>query len=601
MIAPREPETATGRLFDRRMVGRLLRYARPYWKPAVLAVCILVIMAGSASYLPVIIRNAIDRYLTAGDLPDGERLGGLWRATALFFGLSTLSFAARYGEGMLVSYMGQRILYDIRAELFAKILRLPLRFVDRTAVGRLMTRLTSDVDAIQRFVTDGLVGLIADLFMLAGIIVFMVILSPLLAGVMLLMMPVLFIAIGTINRRIRDTQRAVRREQSALNGTLQEMITGMATIQLFHREASVREDFGGRSGTLRDAGVRAVNAFSLFFPTMEVLNAASFALVLALGGLALANDVGQVTLGVLVAFLIYVRDFFRPLEHLSDKSNILQSAMAAAERIFGLLDTPEEIEDPERPVSLGRIRGEIAFDRVWFAYEDEDWVLRDLDITIPPGQSVALVGATGAGKTSVISLISRFYDVQRGAVRVDGADVRHIRQRELRRSLGIVLQDPFIFSGTVADNIALWNPRLSREEIRDAAAYVNADGFIRALSNGYDTHLEERGTSLSTGQKQLLALARALVQDPDILLILDEATASVDTETEQLIQDALHKLMQNRTTIVIAHRLSTIRDVDRILVMKKGEVIEDGSHDDLVAANGHYRQLVDLLQAGTPQ
>jgi ATP-binding cassette subfamily B protein len=463
-----------------------------------------------------------------------------------------------------------------------------------------MTRVGSDVEAMQRLLTDGLIGLAADVFTIIGILGYMIYLSPRLALILVVLFPVLLGILVFLNSRVRAAHREVRKRTSALNSFLQEMITGMLTIQLFNREERTRGRFAEYNQRLRDALLRSVKWFSYSFPATEILNAATLSLVLSIGGISLIRGDEALTLGILIAYLAYLRDFFRPLEDLSEKSNLLQSAMASSERVFALLDTPEEIVDPADPAPLEKFRGEVELDRVWFAYNDENWVLKDVSVRIRPGESVAIVGATGAGKSSIISLISRFYDIQRGAVKVDGRNVRDYRQSDLRRRIGIVLQDPFVFSASIADNIGLFNPSLTRDQIVAAAEYVNAHTFIQARPGGYDAMLRERGAGLSTGQKQLLALARAIAQDPDILLILDEATASVDTETEWLIQDALKKLMKGRTSIIIAHRLSTIRHVDRILVMRHGEIVEQGSHAALMAANGYYQRLYELLSHQPP-
>ncbi len=595
MTAP-EKEIA-GRMFDARLTRRLLRYAKPYGPALTVAVVGLLLMALLTAYLPILIKTVIDDYVIAegSALSRAERVDGITRIGLWFLGLSALAFLFRYGESYLMAWVGEHIIFDLRADLFARILRLPLRIMDRTPVGRLMTRVTSDVDAMQKMVTDGLVALAADLFALFAIMGFMIYVSPLLAFTLFFIFPVLFVVLAVINYQIRRAHREVRRRQSALNSYLQEMITGMLTVQLFNREDYIRGRFRKFNEDLRKAWVEAVRWFSFFFPSMEVLNAVAFGLVLTVGGAAILMGAEAVTIGILVAFLAYIRDFFRPLEDLSDKSNIFQQAMASAERIFGLMDEPLDVPDPEHPVEIETFRGDVEFDRVRFAYVDEDWVLQDVSFRIAAGESIAIVGATGAGKTSIINLIARFYDVPQGAVRVDGHDVRAYRQVDLRRRIGMVQQDPFIFSGTIADNIGLHNPEVSREEIIRAARYVNASRFIEALPDGYETQVQERGITLSTGQKQLLALARALVQNPDILIILDEATANVDTESEMLIQDALRKLMRGRTSIIIAHRLSTIRGVDRILVMRHGEFIEQGSHVELLKQGGYYRRLYDLL------
>jgi ATP-binding cassette subfamily B multidrug efflux pump len=404
---------------------------------------------------------------------------------------------------------------------------------------------------------------------------------------------VLFGVMTYINVLARKAYREVRTRQSILNTYLQENITGMLAVQLFNREKQTREKFDECNEKLEQGFRESVRVFSFYVPSLEVMNALAILLVSLVCGWLILN--GHEQIGTLFAFLMYIREFFRPLEELSDKSNIFQQAMASAERIFALLDEVETVADPVTPVKIESFKGEVEFDGVSFAYDDKNWILNDVSFHLKPGESLALVGATGAGKTSIISLIARFYDVQKGAVKIDGEDVRNYTQTELRRRVGTVLQDPFIFSGNIADNIGMHNPEIDRDRIIEAAKYVNAHRFIVQLPEGYDTNLSERGSNLSTGQKQLLAMARVLVQNPDFLLILDEATANVDTETEQLIQSALEKVMHGRTTIIIAHRLSTIKDVDRILVMRKGEVIEEGNHRELLEQDGYYRTLYELL------
>ena len=584
-----------GKLFDRTLIARMVAYVRPYAWFMLLGVAVVVPLTLLGNTLPLLVRDATDHFLVPDTLPAAERWSGLLRIARLYLLIGFGAFLFRFAQGYLLSWLGQKILFDMRADIFSKILRLPFRYFDRHPVGRLMTRIGSDVDAMQRLLTDGILGLTTDLLMLAGTLAYMFWVSPRLAVIMLVLFPPLLGILLFLNHRVRATHRTVRLRQSSLNSYLQEMITGMVTVQLFNRQRAARERFAQHNGPLRDAFLRAVKWFSFAFPATEIMNALAVALILGYGGYRLLAGHTDVTIGELIAFLAYLRDFFRPLDDLSEKSNVLQAAMASAERVFGLIDTPEDIEDPAQPAALSRFRGDIAFESVWFAYQEEDWVLRDLSFSIPAGTSLAIVGATGAGKTSVISLIARFYDVQKGAVRVDGMDVRHYRQADLRRRIGIVLQDPFIFSGTIADNIGLHSPNVTREQIEQAARYVNAHTFIERREGGYDAVLQERGAGLSTGQKQLLALARAIAQNPDILLILDEATANVDTETELLIQDALKKLMKGRTSIIIAHRLSTIRHVDHILVMRLGQVVEQGSHADLLARDGYYKRLYELL------
>ncbi|MGA1530279.1 MAG: ABC transporter ATP-binding protein [Kiritimatiellia bacterium] len=584
------------KLFDKKLLRRMMGYVRPYRARMLAAFSIIIPMTLLMNYLPMLIKQAIDRYLTPGvELSAEARLDGLTGIAWTFLIIAAVVFVMRFVHGYLLTLIGQRIIFDMRADIFAKIMRLPLRYFDRNPVGRLMTRIGSDVDAMQRLLTDGIIGLAADVFTIIGILGYMIYLSPRLASIIIVLFPALLGILVFLNARHRAAHREVRKRQSALNSFLQEMITGMLTIQLFNREEHTRGRFAEFNGRLREALLQSIKWFSYSFPATEILNAMTLILVLAVGGYSLMQGDGAVTMGVLIAYLAYLRDFFRPLDDLSEKSNLLQSAMASAERVFALMEVPEEIEDPSTPAPLERFRGEVDLDHVWFAYNDEDWVLKDVSVKIRPGESVAIVGATGAGKSSIISLISRFYDVQRGQVRVDGRNVRDYRQSDLRRRIGIVLQDPFVFSAKIAENINLFNEEVSRERIIEAARYVNAHNFIEARNGGYDEILRERGAGLSTGQKQLLALARAIAQDPDILLILDEATANVDTETERLIQDAMQKLMQGRTSIIIAHRLSTIRHVDRILVMRHGEIVEQGRHEELLAADGYYKRLYDLL------
>lgn len=590
------------KLFDRALLSRMLRYVRPYrgWMAlAILAVLPLTLLSNT---LPLLIRDATDHALVAADRPAAERWAVLLRIGGLYVLIAFGAFLMRFAQGYLMSWLGQRMLFDMRADIFDKILRLPFRYFDRHPVGRLLTRVGSDVEAMQRLLTDGLVGLTTDVLMLFGVLVYMFWVNPKLALIMLVLFPPLLAILIFLNSKVRGAHREVRRRQSALNANLQEMLTGMTTIQLFNREATAVAGFARHNGALRDAFLRSVKWFSYAFPATEIMGAVASVLVLGIGGWFILRGSGSLTIGELLAFLAYLREFFRPLDDLSEKSNVLQAAMASGERVFGLMDTPEEIEDPRQPAALSEpFRGEIAFEHVWFAYTDENWVLRDLNVAIPPGSSIAIVGATGAGKSSLTSLIARFYDVQRGAVRVDGVDVRAYRQSDLRRRIGIVLQDPFIFAGTIAENIALHDPAMPRARIEEAGRYVNAHEFILRRAGGYDAVVMERGAGLSTGQKQLLALARAIAHNPDILLILDEATANVDTETELLIQDALKKLMKGRTSIIIAHRLSTIRHVDRILVLRHGQLIEQGSHKELLAQGGYYKRLYELLSHAPPQ
>lgn len=577
------------------MAKRLFSYSLPYWRTLVLAFAMILGTSLAINYLPVLIQRMTDSCLMDTTRPVDERMDLLMKLSILYISIAGVGHLVRYFQGLITAWIGQKIIYDLRLDVFRKVLRMQQSYFDKTAVGTLMTRVTSDIERLQQFVTEGIVGTIADLFMLLGIMGYMIYISPALSLAIFSTLPLLFGFMFYVNAKLRNANRDIRDRQSSLNALLQEDLTGMTTIQLFNREASAMQDFDKRNTLLRSAYFDEVRWFSLYFPTVEGGQALSILLILAVGGLMILNGSTAITLGIFVAFLAYIRDFFRPLGSLSDKAGSFQVAMASIERIFALLDTPEEVNDPDEPVAPDRIAGTIAFNNVWFAYNDDNWVIKDLSFSVEPGQVLAVVGATGAGKSTIINLIGRFYDIQKGSVSIDGIDVRQFGKYDLRGRLGYVFQDPFIFTGSVADNISLQTPGIQRADMIRAAKTVNAHGFIEAMSDGYDTIMNERGAGLSLGQKQLLVMARTLAQDPELLFVLDEATASVDTATEMLIQDALEKLMSNRTSIVIAHRLSTIRHADRILVMRHGELIDQGTHTELMSHDGYYKQLYELL------
>jgi ATP-binding cassette subfamily B protein len=610
-------EEAFKKSFDARLARRILSYVRPYRLQVALALLCLLVGTLTTAATPLFLKYAIDNaILPKQALELTQRYGLLLYISLAFLGVRVLDFFARYGQNYLISWVGQHVLFDLRSEIFAKLQRLHLGYFDKNPVGRLMTRITSDVDAINQFITGGLVGLIADLFLLGGIMGFMLALDWKLSLVAFTVIPVLLALTTWIRNGMREAYREMRLRLSRLNASLQENLSGVQTTQLFVREPRNVAAFGALSADLRASWVRIIFWFALFFPIVGFLGEFTVALVLWYGGGEVVRQ--ALTLGLLVAFVDYVRQFFQPLQDLSDKFNIFQAAMASAERIFSLLDTPEEVSDRPGAKPVERFRGQIDFEDVWFAYgkrgepkpkdtpkaqtdptdaEDWDWVLRGVSFRVRPGEKIALVGATGAGKTSVISLIARFYDVQRGAVKIDGHDVRDYLQRDLRRAIGIVLQDPFLFSGTIDYNLRLGDEGIPMQRVEEVAKFVGAHEFIAALPNGYQTVLHERGGGLSTGQKQLLALARAILHNPDILLILDEATANVDSETEAKIQAALWRVMEGRTSVIIAHRLSTIRHVDRILVFRKGKLLEEGSHEELLAKGGYYAKLYELQYA----
>lgn len=592
-------EAAPG--LDGQLLRRIVAFLMPYkgW----VAVAFLTVMA--AAFLgplrPKLVQVAIDQHIVSGDL-DGLRRIVLFLVLALV-GEAALSFVNAY----LTAWIGQHAIYDLRTKVYRHIQRQPLRFFDRTPLGRLITRTTSDVESLSDVLSAGIVVILGDLFRLVFIAYFMFTLSPVLALVTLAVMPFMIWATFWFRRKVRDQYRETRTQVARLNAFLQEHITGMSVVQLFNREAEELRRFERINDDHRVAQVKTIFYFALFWPAVQLVADVALGLVLWVGGLRAIG--GALTLGVLIAFIQYVRQFFEPIRNLSDQYNTLQSAMAGAERIFGVLDRDEALPEPTAPATLAAVRGHIVFRNVWFTYDaltpDEvaaeetaagapiNWILRDVSFEVLPGQSVAIVGATGAGKTTLINLLMRFYDVQRGDILLDGVDIRELRLHELRRHIGLVLQDVFLFSGSVERNLTLDDPAVTRAQVREAARLVGADRFIERLPAGYEQDVRERGASLSHGQRQLLSFVRALVYDPAVL-VLDEATSSVDTETEHLIQAALERLLEGRTSVVIAHRLSTIQHADLILVMHRGQVRERGTHQELLAHGGLYRKLYEL-------
>lgn len=575
-----------GKAYDGRLVRRLGRYVVPYGGSVATAIAMLVALTLLELAGPLLVKQAIDDAIARADL---ARLGGY---AALYVGLLLAVFWLRYWQNYLLNAAGQRAMHDLRGELFAHVQRLSLSYFDRNPVGRLMTRLTNDVDALNELLTSGGLAILSDSIAIAGIAVALLLLNWQLALGTFLIIPPLLVVTQLIRQGMRESFRAVRVRLARVNGAIAENISGMHVIQLFNREERAFEDFDALNRDLLKAHLTGTFYFALFWPLVGVAAAMTLAGIVWFGG----NQVllGAMTLGGVVAFIQYVDRFFQPIRDLSEKYNIMQQAMASSERIFQVLDQRPEVRDPVQPRRLERVQGDIELRDVWFAYEPGNWVLKGVSFHIRPGEKVAIVGATGAGKTSIISLVSRFYDVQRGQVLVDGVDVRDLAQAELRRHVGVVLQDPFLFTGTIARNIRLNEPSIDDAAVRAAARHVHADTFIEQLPDGYNTPVLERGAGLSVGQKQLIAFARAVAFNPAMLLVLDEATSNVDTETEWLIQQALATLMEGRTSIVIAHRLSTIRQVDRIVVMHKGQVVEQGTHDALLQREGVYARLYEL-------
>ncbi len=615
-IASHHEEEALGKAYDARLMRRLLAYLRPYrWMtvgavvlmflssllqligPLAMAVTIDLFVQpvagnGSTGELSTVSLFVRDQLLARGIDPAQAPMQGIAATAAIYLASLLLAFFVLFAEGYVMQLMGQYIMRDMRQQIFAHLQRLPVSFYDRNPIGRLLTRVTTDVDALNELLSAGIVAIIGDILVLAGIVGVLFWLDWRLALVSFSILPLLMLLTAWFKARVRDRFRDVRVKIARINAFLQEHITGMPVVQLFNREPAAFDEFNGINAAHRDANIRGVFYYAVFYPGVELITALGVGLILWYGGGQVI--VGAMSIGGLIAFLQYAQRFYQPLADLSEKYNLLQGAMASSERIFRLLDTEPSILPPERPYLPEQVNGAIDFDRVWFSYKAEEPVLKGISFQVQPGETLAVVGHTGAGKSTLANLLLRFYDVDDGAVRVDGVDVREWEPAKLRRSIAMVLQDVFLFSGTIAANIRLGEEEIDEERIRWAAAEVHALPFIERLPGGLDAQVRERGAGLSVGQKQLIAFARALAFDPRIL-ILDEATSSIDTETEQLIQKALDRLLVGRTSIVIAHRLSTIQQADRILVMHKGEIREQGTHQELLALRGIYYRLY-LLQ-----
>ncbi len=628
-----QEEEVLGKAYDSRLMARLLKYLRPYrWQVAIALISIF--LKSFADVLgPYLTKVAIDRYLSpAKGVSSGfwswlspRAITGIAQIAGIYVGLLVFSFLLEFLQTYFMQWTGQKVMFDLRRQIFRHLQKLLVAFFDRNPVGRLVTRVTTDVDALNEMFTSGVVSIFEDLFVLFGILGVMLCMNWKLALITFAVLPFIVYSTKIFRDRVRDSYRRIRVAIARINSYLQEHISGMVVLQLFNREGKAYKRFEEINRNHMDAYKDAIMAYSVYYPAVEILSAIAIACVIWWGGGDVMRNVHATSveirfnwktliafrlvptiasLGVLVAFIQYALRFFSPFMDFSEKYNILQSAMAASERIFKLLDTPVQVVSPavtKRPEGAGRIE----FDHVWFAYRDTsdgsgvadgiapDWVLRDISFTIEAGETVAIVGHTGAGKTTLISLLLRFYDVQKGAVRIDGVDVREMDLVDLRSRFGVVLQDPFLFSGTIGGNIRLGTKRITDAQVEKAAEDVNLADFIRALPKGFDEEVRERGSTLSTGQKQLISFARALAHEPKIL-ILDEATSSVDTETEFRVRDALSRMVEGRTSLIIAHRLSTVQRADKIIVMHKSQLREMGTHQQLLAQRGIYFKLYQL-------
>lgn len=584
-----DEEEELGKIYDSKLMKRLLTYVKPYI-PRVILVFILIIIGACVRLAgPYLTKIAIDDYITEANI------SGLKWVALLYIGALLTEFFVTYLHGYTTRMIGQNIMYDIRNQIFEHLQKLHVGFFDRNPVGRLMTRVMGDVSVLNDLFTAGVIEIFGDVFSLVSIVVMMFALNWKLALVTFFVLPLIFIITMVFQINVRKAYREGRRQLARINSFLQEHIVGMSTVQMFAQEQRSFEKFDERNKGYLNANLRSIFFHSLFMPMVEISGAVATALIIWYGGGQVIQN--AITIGVLVAFIRYAQRFFWPIRSLSEKYNVLQSAMAASERIFGLLDTESLIVDSDKLVDVDRLEGQLEFRDVWFAYNEEEHVLKGVSFSAEKGETVAIVGATGAGKTSIINLLCRFYEVNKGQILIDGIDIRDIGQEKLHRSIGIVQQDVFLFSGTIESNIRLAHEKIQSEAVVQAARNVHAESFIEKLPDLYQSEVKEGGATLSVGQKQLIAFARALAYDPEIL-VLDEATSSVDTETELVIQDALRRLMSGRTSIVIAHRLSTIQNADKIIVMHKGQIREMGNHFELLKQRGIYYRLYQLQYKG---
>jgi ATP-binding cassette subfamily B protein len=591
---------------DRKTLLRILRYVKPYKWLLGLTIFLLLLTAGLEIAGPYLIKISIDKYITP------QKLQGFLYIVILYGAAIFAEFLIRYFQQYLTEYLGQKIMYDMRMDIFSHIHKMEMSFFDKNPVGRIITRVTTDVQALNEMLSSGIVTLFGDIFMIVGIMVVMIVMNLKLSLVTFSVLILLAIATFIFRAKVRVSFKIIRTKISNMNSFLHEVITGINTVKIFRRERKNEEEFDDLNKGYLAAYLKTILYYAVFFPVVTFISTLAVALIIWYGGGKVIQNV--LTLGTLVAFIQYIEKFFHPISDLSEKFGILQEAIAASERIFALLEQKPVIVSPENPVKISDeqetesetgagfesrkvknnkilIKGNIKFDKVWFAYDEGNYVLKDISFELKSGESIAIVGATGSGKTSIINILNRFYDIQKGSIYLDDVDIKKFDLADLRRHIGIVIQDVFLFSGSILDNIRLGNKDISFEKVVEAAKYVNAHQFIEKLPDKYDQEVKERGQMLSVGQRQLIAFARAIVFNPEILLVLDEATSSIDSEIEALIQDALAKIMKDRTTIVIAHRLSTIKNANKILVLTHGQIVESGTHHDLLKLKGVYYKL----------
>ena len=578
-------EELLGKSYDIHLARRLVRYLYPYRWVVIASVLLLLIISGLQLVAPYLTKIAIDQHIRRGDYE------GLQFLALLFLSILLLQFVISFAQTYLMNWTGQKIMYDLRVEIFAHVQKLHVGYFDKNPVGRLTTRMTTDVEVLNELFTAGVISIFGDIFLLSGIVIVMLWLNWELALISFSVIPLLFVVTLVFKNKVRNSYRWVRTCVAKINVFLQENLVGMAVVQVFVQEKRKFRQFDDRNREHLQANLQSIFYYAVFYPIVNLIGAVAVGLIVWHGGSQILQ--GALTLGVVVAFIQYSERFYKPISDLSEKFNIFQSAMASSERIFKLLDTRPEVLSAAHPIRLRDFRGEIEFRNVSFAYKENIPVLKQLNLKVTSGKKIAIVGATGSGKSTLINLLCRFYDVEEGEIRIDGVNIKDLHLDQLRQSIAVVLQDVFLFSGTIEENIQLWARPINREKVKEVAHRVHAHRFIQRLPAQYTASVAERGTSLSLGERQLLAFARALAHDPKIL-ILDEATSSVDTETELLIQDALEKLMKDRTSLIVAHRLSTIQNCDRIIVLHKGEIREEGSHAELLRKKGIYYKLYQL-------